>query len=275
MVGAILAYDCEANPNRKPKGAAKAFWECMQNASTCDAVTKCTFPAGATQCTNGGFLGCAVSAGSPDTRVDCPVPTGVGGAAGENCEAYGQTCDALDPDASNRNALCVGAQRRACTGNGCVSVGDAGATYLSLCDDAGVDHGYDCTSVGGGTCDLAGPACRPEDGGSGAPHTNDVTCSSGNIRAQGSPAAFTESVDCTAISGSGTCVPIEGGAPGTVPSDACHTTGCATDVCSGAKLAACVRGREVDIDCVALGLQSCNANVQTEEQGPLAACSPP
>ncbi len=270
MVDAILAYDCAANPNRKPKGAAKTFWECMQNANTCAAVAGCVFPDGVPSgCLAGGFIGCSQSSKNPGSRFDCPIPTS-GGTPGENCAAHGQTCDSLDRDASNHDALCVGqGQLRACSGSGCVK-----GTFLSLCDDAGIDRGYDCASVGAGSCDLVGLSCVPEDASAGAPHTNDVTCSSGNVLAQGSPAALKESVDCTAISGPGTCVPIEGGAPGTVPSDACHASACATDTCNGPKLTACVHGRAVDVDCAALGLAACNATVQTEE-GNLPACGTP
>jgi len=271
MANAILAYDCEANPNRRPQGASKAFWQCMQNATDCANVAQCVFPDGVPSgCLSAGFLGCSQSSQNVDSRVDCPIKTDAG-APGENCAAVGQTCDSLDPDASNNQALCVGVQRRACTGNGCVNV-DGGA-YLSLCDDAGIDRGYDCTSVGAQACDLAGPACVPNDATGGAPHTNDVTCSPGNVLAQGSPAAMKETVDCTALSGAGTCVPIEGGAPGTIPADACHASACTTDACNGADLAACVRGRVVTIDCVAMGLQPCST-IQTEE-GNIPACTPP
>ena len=269
IVDAILAYDCDANPNRKPKGAAQTFWQCMQNANDCGAVAKCVFPpSGAPPCANGGFIGCSQSSYAVDTRVECNFADAA--ATGENCAAYGQTCDSLDPDAANDSARCVGAQRRACTGLGC-----AGG-HLSVCDDAGVDIGYDCASFGAGACDPSGaaPACKPEGNGTCAA-TTDVACSSGNVRASGCVTGVPESVDCTSISGPGTCVPIEAGAPGTIPSDACRVAdgGCADDTCSGAQLAACVRGRTVTIDCTSLGLKTCNP-IDTKE-GSIAACNPP
>jgi hypothetical protein len=267
MANAILAYDCEANPNRKPKGKAETFWSCMQNATNCGSIAKCVFPDGVPAgCLSAGFLGCSQSAQNPASRIDCPITTDAG-TPGENCAAVGQTCDSLDPDASNSKALCVGAQRRACTGNGC------DGTFLSLCDDAGIDRGYDCTSVGAAACDLGGTACVPENGTTGVPHSNDVTCSPGNVVATGSPAAIKETVDCTALSGAGSCVPIEGGAPGTIPADACHASACVTDACSGSHLSACVRGRIVDVDCIELGLQACDM-IATEE-GNVPSCLPP
>jgi len=277
MVNAILAYDCEANPNRQPKGKAAAFWQCLQNATssaapTCADVGKCVFPDGIPQgCKNGGFIGCSQSQYNLDTRQDCVAPSDAG-SEGENCAAYGQTCNSLDVDASNDSALCINpkGQGRACTGAGCSN------GYLSFCNDAGVDIGYDCSAFGAGACTLTGaaPACKP-DGTGACPATNDVTCTSGGVEAQGCMTGIPETVDCTAISGNGTCVPIEAGAPGTIPSDACRVLdgGCTDDTCNGALLAACVRGRTVNIDCTQLHLKTCNPI--TTEEGDVAACNPP
>ncbi len=271
MVDAILAYDCAANPNRKPLGKSKAFWLCMQNAKTCADVEHCVYPDTNVACQNGGFIGCTQSSQNPDTRVDCFSATNP--APGENCAAHGQTCDALDPDASNRNALCVGPQRRTCTGaGGCV------ATQLSICNDAGVDLGYDCTDFGAGSCfsNGASPACKPTGTGTCA-STNDVTCTSGNVVAQGCVTGVPETVDCTAISGKGTCVPIEAGVLGTTPASACHLdTGCTDDTCDDAgALVACVRGRAVVVDCTSLGLKTCNPINTADNATPIAACNAP
>ena len=273
MVNAILAYDCQANPNRKAKGSAAAFWQCMQTANTCADVGKCVFPDGVPQgCTSGGFLGCSQSKSDPDTRIDCVQATDAG-AQGENCAAYGQTCNSLDPDAANDKALCIngGGQGRACVSATCLQ-----GHYVSICDDAGVDIGYDCADFGAGTCTLTGasPACKPESTGTCAA-TNVVTCSPGNILAQGCVTGAPETVDCTAISGAGTCQPTDGGGPGIVPAAACYVAdgGCTDDSCSGAALIACVRGRSVPIDCTKFGLKTCTT-INTNE-GAIAACSPP
>ncbi len=269
IVDAVMAYDCAANPNRKPLGKAKAFWQCMETVATCAAVLDCVFPDTPPPCNNGTFVGCSQSTKNPDSRVDCVQKSNA--ANGENCEAFGQTCDAIDPDASNRNALCVGPQRRTCTSIGCVG------TNLSVCDDASVDLGYDCAQFGAGSCFPSGasPACKPAGAGTCAA-TNDITCTAGSIVAQGCVTGVPETVDCTAISGKGTCVPIEGGAPGTVPSDACHVgTGCTDDACDDAgALVACVRGRAVVVDCTALGLKSCNPITTAESQTPVPSCNP-
>ncbi|HEY1954742.1 MAG TPA: hypothetical protein VGH28_04005 [Polyangiaceae bacterium] len=271
MVDAILAYDCEANPNRKVKGAAAQFWECMQTAKTCGDVGKCVFPDGVPGCTAGGFLGCSQSTDNVDSRIDCVQATP--GGQGENCAAYGQTCNSLDPDAANLKAVCInpGGQGRACVSATCSQ-----GHYVSLCDDGGVDRGYDCADFGAGTCSFTGasPACKPESTGTCAA-TNDVTCSPTNVIAQGCVTGAPETIDCTAISGPGTCVPIEAGAPGVVPADACQVAdgGCTDDTCSGAALIACVRGRSVPIDCSKYGLKPCNTI--TTNEGSIVACSPP
>jgi len=275
MVDAILAYDCAANPNRKPKAKSLAFWQCLQNVSACSDVVKCVMPDQVAECSVGGFIGCTQAAADPDTRLDCitSTVTDAGGAPApaENCVMRGQTCASNDPDASNNGALCTGPLGLACntTAPGCLDGG------LVLCDDAGIDHGADCRNVGGGSCSVSGasPACEPE-GTTTCIGTNDITCTPGNVQAQGCVTGTAEMVDCTAISGSGTCVPIEGGAPGTLPSDACYIDGgCLGDTCSGSSLDVCIRGRSITVDCVGLGLGSCNP--VTTEEGIVASCTPP
>ncbi len=272
MVDAILAYDCHTNPDRMPRATAAAFWQCMLVVKTCTDVAKCVMPDGLSSCMNGGFIGCSNGA-NPNTRFDCVTPTPEGGvAAAENCVMAAQTCDSQDRDASNHGALCVGPQGEHCSS----SLGCQG-TALSFCDDAGVDHGYDCADLGLGVCDIGNSACTP------TPDTdNTLTCLSGSSndvtclgdKAIGCATGKAEQVVCTALSGAGTCNPIEGGT-GTVPSDGCFVAdgGCATDTCDDAGFTACVRGRSVPIDCNALGLGTC-AQIATTE-GTFPACTPP
>jgi hypothetical protein len=271
MANAILAYDCQANPNRKPKGKALAFWQCLLGIASCSDVAKCVMPDGVVPgCSAGGFIGCSQGASNPSTRFDCVQPTDAAPAA-ENCQMRGQTCDSLDRDASNHAALCVGPLARACT----TSSGCAAGGKLSLCDDAGIDRGYDCADFGAAQCDPSGasPACAPETTGTCA-GSNDINCTSGNIKAQGCVTSAPEAVDCTPLSGPGTCNPIEAGSPGTIPSSACWVDGgCITDACDGGTLVACIRGRSLAVDCTALGLKTCNP-IQTEE-GNVASCASP
>jgi hypothetical protein len=154
MVDAILAFDCVANPNRQPKAKALAFWRCMQAVTTCRDVAACVMPDGIAGCTSGGYIGCTQGPQNPDTRFDCVAPTvtdaGTEPAPGEDCAMHGQTCDSIDRDASNHGALCVGPYGHTCTTSaGC------DMNSLSVCDDAGIDHGVDCTQFGGAMCTFA------------------------------------------------------------------------------------------------------------------------
>ncbi len=273
IANAIMAFNCDANPNRRPLGKAQDFWLCLHNATTttdagCGPASKCVFPNGVAPCSNGGFIGCSQTANTNlDTRAECSAP---GPAHGENCAPFGQTCDSLDRDASNNNALCVGAQLRACTQTKC------SGTSLSLCDDAGIDHGYDCASLGAGACVSTGvvPACKPGGDAGLCASSDAISCTAGGV-AQGCASGVKESVDCNAISGPSSCTPIVDGGAGVQPLAACAaTTGCTADTCSGANLVACVRGRVVTIDCVGAGLKPCSSTVATLE-GNRSACTPP
>ena len=268
MVDAILAFDCAANPNRKPKLSAKAYWSCLDKAKSCADVHACTMPEGRGNCTTAGFIGCYPNNDNP--RVQCLV-SGVSPAA-ENCAARGQVCDSIGgTDGGNNNAVCVGAKRRNCTVTGC------NGSSLAACDDAGLDHGTDCSLFGEGSCITTGaqPACKPE-GSNPWPATTDINCTGGGV-AQGSASGFLETVDCTAISGLGTCTKVTNAPPGTPVVSACQgTSGCSVDTCGadGGALVACVAGRSVPVNCVALGLNPCDDTVPTLE-GTRAACRKP
>ena len=272
MVDAILAYDCAANPNHKPKLTAKAYWSCLDRAKNCGDVQACSLPSGRQLCKGAGFIGCYNFELNVDSRVQCLV-SGASFSA-ENCVARGQTCDSIDPDSSagNNNALCVGAKRRTCTVSGC------NGASLAACDDGGIDHGTDCSLFGEGTCITTGavPSCKPE-GSSPCAGQMDIQCINGGGVAFGCASGFRETVDCTAISGPGpgNCAAIANPAPGTPVAAACQrASGCSVDTCSAGKLVACVAGRSVPVDCVALGLNPCDDTVATLE-GTRAACRKP
>lgn len=269
MVDAILAYDCDANPNRKPKLGAKAYWSCLDKAKTCTDIHACALPSSSKPCNGAGFIGCNPAQLNVNSRVQCLANGATPGA--ENCVAYGQTCDSLDPDGGNNNALCLGSKRRSCTASGC------NGSNLAACDDAGLDRGTDCSLFGAGSCITSGaqPACQPE-GSSTCQGTADITCTSGGI-AKGCASGYGETVDCAAISGSapGNCTDILDAAPGTPVATACQrASGCSVDTCSGSALVACVAGRKVTVSCASQGLRACNDTVATLE-GPRAACTAP
>jgi hypothetical protein len=106
MVRALLAYDCQANPNNPVNGPTKQAWLDLLQAKSCADVDRIVFPGGLSSCPDTGTgLGC-----DGITRVLC-AQAGAR-AYGENCAMWNQTCD--------RNQGCIGCL-------GCFAGTDAGA----------------------------------------------------------------------------------------------------------------------------------------------------
>lgn len=276
MFEAIQAYDCVANPSRRPKLAAKAFWTAMANVKSCADVDRAVFPDPTSNCSAGPFIGCSkiVTTNNPNTRIVCT--TAGQRYTGENCAMQGRSCDATplnDAGLGNNGAQCYGTTGRTCTTTGC------DGAHLVLCDDAGADRGLDCAQFGAGVCTVSGsqPACKPE-GTTQIPASSDVVCTPGG-KAQATASGYLEEVDCTYLSGGGisgtdNCQKIPNAPPGTPAAAACKkTSGCSVDGCTGNKLTACVGGASVTVDCAAEGLGTC-ADVTTQE-GPRVACTKP
>jgi hypothetical protein len=103
MVRALLAYDCQANPNNPVTGSTKQAWLALLRAKSCQEVDNIVFPSGVPVCPDAG-AGC-----DGVTRVYCAEA----GArpSGENCAMWNQTCV---------NVACVGCL-------GCFAGADAGA----------------------------------------------------------------------------------------------------------------------------------------------------
>lgn len=269
---ALQAYDCVANPNRRPKLAAKTFWIALATVKTCTDVDMAVLPKGVGNCGGAGYIGCSLAGGNETSRLQCAAD----GQRyfGENCILQGKTCDSLPKAADgggNNAALCLGDMRRACTLSGC------NGAHLAACDDAGLDRGLDCSQFGVGSCvpNGAQPACKPE-GDLACAATADIKCTSGGV-AESCASGYKESVDCTYISGPApdNCVPIPNPPLGTPAAAACRrSAGCSVDTCSAGKLVACVAGRGVTIDCSADGLKPCNDALSTLE-GTRAACTKP
>lgn len=256
IANTILAFDQTTNPNRQPKGAARTYWQCLFNASaahSCSAIQACN-PAMLGSCPPNPFVGCF---GGPTARIDCRVEKEI--PIRENCGMYGQAC---------ANGICAGIQAQSCVSSGCFG------TNAKNCSDAGIDIGRDCASVGNGTCaDLFDAAvCTPEAMGTCNPSLT-VTCDDGGV-AHGCQAGIPESVDCKKISG-GCAEGLYG--PSEPPSNACVnlTPSCSDDLCTGGAILACVRGRQVAVDCATLGLKPCGTSIPTTPDGPRPACGKP
>jgi hypothetical protein len=275
MAEAILAYDCQANPNRRPKLKAKAFWTTLANVKSCDDVDNAVFPEDKpTTCLGAGFVGCTkwFQTTNLATRIACP--TKGQRYFGENCILQGRTCDSIPPNdagGGNNTAGCLGAKGRNCK----QSPGCEGSN-LVVCDDAGLDRGLDCSLFGKGECSNTGaaPACVPE--GPSKAALPDIKCTAAG-EAQSTVSGVLESVDCTYVSGPapGNCTEITNPPLGTPAAAACkRTAGCGADSCNADKLVACVGGRSVTIDCIADGLKGCNDTLNTLE-GVRASCVKP
>jgi hypothetical protein len=197
---ALLAYDCDANPNRKVKGKTRAFWDCMSKVASCGDVSACTFPDNASACgTSAARQGCG---GSPyeDTRILCPGADG--GVGIESCAAWGQTCATTSATtsvcAANEEATtCVGVAR--CEGT--LLVGCAGA--------AGAPHdlGVDCANYGAGQCKKSQSgvvACVAENGAVCTPSTAPSASCNGDV-ATACVSGVTETLDCGTLTGPHTC----------------------------------------------------------------------
>jgi hypothetical protein len=263
MISATLAYDCAANPDRKVQGALHEYWDGLWQAKTCADVDRAVFPgAGAGDkvpaCQGAGFAACGVQYDGGDNsavRVECDEAGAP--ARGENCISQGRTC---------AGGACVGSATTPC------ATGCSGA-QLADCSDAGVDEGTNCALFGSGQCLMlaAGPACSST-GGSPCSAGAAVTCAGGV--ASGCPSGTSETVDCTELTGSGSCNPGLA-SPSWDVSSVCFLDGgsCGPDSCSGDTLVSCARGATFVTSCSGLGLGPCGLVVTVD--GLRAACGKP
>ncbi|HEY3819733.1 MAG TPA: hypothetical protein VGL81_21340 [Polyangiaceae bacterium] len=280
MFQALLAFDCNANPDHPVKGKTHALWDCLWQAQSCGAVNACVFPQGPQVCGGGPFTTCATQGGTVngDVRVACASD----GAApkGENCALWGQTCGG---DLSK--GICGGS-----TGAGaldCTGPGGCSNTMLHACNDAGEDIGIDCASNGaqqcGGFPDVTNArwvACLPaNDAGTCTPDAS-ATCSHG--LATSCPAGILETINCQLLlQNVDSCnpgplsPPFDWTSPCVITDEggAADAATC-SDSCEGAVVSSCYRGASFTVDCSKLpGLGKCQM-VQTDHPSPNAACVP-
>jgi hypothetical protein len=256
LPAAIVAYDCGVSTLRPVGGEAQAHWSCLAHATSCGDVRACLGEPG--PCTGPPpFTSCSGEA----TRADCePLgsapPVERCGASGRVCTKNGGSeayCTGSDGLGCRGGSRCEGKQLHACGAVGAIALPDGGKGTL--------DEGFDCSGYGASECvqNALGASCKPSRGGA-CPPTGDVRCE-GDV-AIGCPSGIEERVECKALTGSATsertCSSTTGGRTWDV-SRACGIAsteggaGCARDTCSGEKLAACVRGVTITIDCATLG----------------------
>ncbi len=277
---ALMAYDCAANPDHRPREKARGLWDCLQQVKSCADVDACMFPdAPAPGCDDAGtYASCSET--NKDVRRLCPADGGPSASSRrENCALWGQTCAP-----SEGRAICGGDS----TGLYCTSRrGGCNDKTLHWCvpdDDGGpgVDRGIQCASNGAGNCGGfpgAPPqwvACLPNvDAAASCTPSTSATCDGG--RATTCPSGVVESLDCKALlknesacSEGALSPPFDWTSPCAIPSSAC-----AGDSCDGGWLTSCERGANFELDCRAQGFGDCR--LLPAEPGGLAraACTPP
>jgi hypothetical protein len=276
MFDALLAYDCNANPNHPVRGATYAFWDCLRQVGNCGDVTKCVFPGGVPSCKWNGrdFTACASAGGSQyssTVRIEC-IDVDGGLAVGEDCADHGQTCSSADGGAS-----CTGSAGLSCANTGCSQ-----GSQLHQCS-GGSDMGIDCASNGAGRCGGfpggdAGNlwvACVAS-GDAGCAPTQQATCVSGY--ATSCPSGVPESVYCPELlqTTGNACVdgtllpPFDWTSPCVVSPPTCTTDSCDAD----GGVIGCARGATYPLDCASQGLGPCTMVITDEGTQTHAACTP-
>jgi hypothetical protein len=272
MFQALLAYDCEANPNHRPKGKTRSLWACLSRVTSCGDVDTCIFPGGLEGCgTAATHTACGTAVSNADLRFECSDGGLRDNPHGENCALWGQTCAA-----SGGAAQCVGNGGSSCgTSKGCAG---SPRTELRWCD--GGDLGIDCASNGGQFCvgfaDAGAPwvACVAEsDAGSCTPDPSAV-CANGT--AFSCPSGVVETIDCAGIllsdagcEGGALAPPFDWTSPCAIGGSNCAET------CADASMTGCARGAAFAVDCRAQELGPCRrvrTDLGTAEH---VACTPP
>jgi hypothetical protein len=280
MFQALLAYDCEANPNHRVKGRAHELWDCLRSVTSCSEVDACVFPNGPQKCGSAGeYTACSAAGGAMATNAAVRIACLDGGAQadanarGENCALWGQTCAT-----AGGRSLCSGGSGLSCTKSGCFG---APRTELQWCVD-GSDIGIDCASQGAQRCeafpsalDAQWPACMAEsDSGACVPDAS-ATCMNGV--ASSCPSGVRETVDCNKILQSKAgCV----AGPLAPPFDwtascAVMPAQCLRDSCTDGGLIGCARGAAFSVDCGDAGLGPCQKVLTDNGSLEHVACAPP
>src|SRR5580692_9837053 len=184
MIDAILAYDCNTNPNQPiAAGSLHDLWDALWQAKSCADVNEIVNPKGVA-CSGTGTA-CAGSI-APTVNLECV--DNVGGP--ESCLVFG----------------------RACGDNGCAQQGATGKCEKSSCAgtvlhdcEGKTDLGYDCKYFGAGGCleSDAGPGCEPVSSASDSCEpTNEVTCTGdGGDTATACATGESVTIDCETLTG--------------------------------------------------------------------------
>ena len=266
VIRAQLAYDCTANSSLRPAGASADFWTCLAGVKTCDEVDECVFPSGVNRCASvatGSFTACGK--GNETTRLRCARPEGGRASGVEPCAMLGQTCSKED----ETSASCGGTSGFDCTTTHC-----AGTSAVD-CNIAGArpfDNGVDCANVGSGACvpaEAGPPSCAPGKKASACDADHEPQCTGDTVTACIGGKEL--SINCRKLGlpcdVSGIVPPYDLGAACIQRAGQLCTS---ADGCTGATLHSCGRGAEYTVDCLSVGLGTCDS-----AKGRAACLSPP
>lgn len=281
VLQALLAFDCDANPNHLASASVSATWACLVDAQSCASVDKCVFPAGTPSCstTTTTTTTCAAGSGGGGTagtalRIECGTSGQMLG--GEDCALWGETCLPNDGSAScgtNLEGYCDGSVSDRCTGASKSQVIWCGADGQSgiNCGDNGVGH---CDSFSGNQTSWV--SCLPDTNVAqpdACAATLNFTCENGV--AQLCPTGVPETIDCAALLGSpAACSGSILDPPFDWTSPCVLSPQCDVDTCNGPVLTSCARGAPFSVNCADELSGQCQI-VSTDVQTQHAACVPP
>ncbi|HEY8078862.1 MAG TPA: hypothetical protein VIF62_32240 [Labilithrix sp.] len=274
LAQAILAYDCGANANLRPRGATLALWECLAQTKSCGDVDACVFQGGVQACQPVGSGGMFTACGNgPNAAVRVQCTSAGRPSAVEPCALTGRTCTTRNESV----AECTGTSGKSCAGTKCAGTS---AVVCGTGGDSMIDRGLDCASYGAGACVMTanGPACKPSDSVACSGDAGDGTTTCASSIALTCVGGSVIRTACDALDSKASCVADAGIvlSPENVAACGPNTAGGATiactadDACSGNTLTSCDQGIKYVVDCNAQGLGAC----RTTATG-LAQCSAP
>jgi hypothetical protein len=208
---ALLAYDCQLNPQLQVSGPLHAYWNALFQAASCNDVKAAVFPEGVPMCTNPAAT-CAnqLEGGTAYGNVAVECADGGGFLSAASCAAEGLTCSAghcVVPGDASCSAGCVGNVAHVCGGlDGAVSGSD--------------DLGRDCSHVGAGQCSVGSQVagCKPAPVEAGMCNRAAATCSGMNALTTSCAGDFFVTFNCQDFPGDSGCT---GMAPNPDPTRLC------------------------------------------------------
>lgn len=212
---ALLAYDCELNPNQQVRGALHAFWDALWHATSCKEVLRAVFPAGVPKCVSGSNI-CGNDLPDADVYRNVAVACAAGAfASAVNCQMAGYTCSS--GVCTNGGAACKGSA----TAGSCAGSVFHSCQFIENNPEAGtryavVDVGKDCTDFGAGSCvvdsDSGIGGCQPNDASTPCTPSSHAACATGDpTSVTGCATGHLETLHCPEFGPGAACSVIDGG----------------------------------------------------------------